>query len=237
MKQATKKDSERGNVLFYILIAVTLLAALSFAVTQGNRGGTAQLSAERARLLSTELIEFSDAMSSAVAQLRLRGIKSSELCFDHPNWGGSNYNHAGCTDDLHKIFYPSGGGINWSKAQEAAMDSASTPDDLWHIYGDNEIKDVGTTCGASSCSDLILVVDELSLAVCQQINGLLNVTDSSAAPPTDTDMGETRYVGVFGYSQTIGDEAGGTGLAGKSSACFQRTATSEYVFYKVLIAR
>ncbi|MEZ5918997.1 MAG: hypothetical protein R3D66_03480 [Alphaproteobacteria bacterium] len=236
-RQQKKRVSESGNVLFYILIAVALLAALSYAVTRGGRSGTDNLNAERARLSASELIDFSNALSTAVAQLRLRGVKPDELCFDHSGWGGANYNHAGCSDDLHKIFHPSGGGVNWTTAPAEAMDSSASPDNLWHIYGDNEIEQVGTTCAAAACADLILVVDELSLSVCQEINDLLDVTASGAAPPTDTDMGQTRYIGAFGYSATIGDEAGGSALVGKSSACFQRTAGPEYVFYKVLIAR
>ena len=80
-------SSESGNVLFYILIAVALLAALSYTVAQSTRGNVGQLSAERARLYATEIIENANVMSSAVSQLRLRGVDLDELCFDHVSWG------------------------------------------------------------------------------------------------------------------------------------------------------
>lgn len=235
-----RPKNERGNVLFYILIAVALLAALSFVVAHNGRGGNVQqLSKERARLQATEIIEFGNIMSAAVAQLRLRGVKDSELCFDHAAWGAANYNHTpACDDNLNRLFHPAGGGVVWSMAQSEAMDPAAAPDNLWHIYADNEIQDVGETCGAAACADLILVLDELAVEVCQQINGLLGITDAAAAPPTDTAMGETRYVGVFAYAQTLGDEAGGAAFRGKTAACFQKTgAPAEYVFYRVLRAR
>lgn len=233
-----KHNPESGNALFYILIAVALLAALSYAVSQSGRGSAKQISDERARLAASEIIEYSNNISAAVTQLKLRGVDTDELCFDDTNWGASDYDHSpACTDDFNKIFHISGAGIIWSSAPSEAMDSAASPDNLWHIYGNNEINNVGTTCGAAGCSDLALYVDELSIQVCQQLNDLIGNTDADTAPPTDTDMGETRYVGAFAYSNTIGDEAGGTAIDGAASGCFQNTTDSKYVFYKVLIAR
>lgn len=232
------REYESGNVLFYILIAVALLGALSYTVAQSTRGNVSQLSEERARLYATEIIEHGNVISSAVSQLRLRGVDLDELCFDHASWGASDYNHAGCGDDFNKLYHPDGAGVSWTNAPVDAMDSAATPDNLFHYYGENEIENVGTTCGADSCSDLILLVDELQEEVCIQLNGLLGVTDTSTAPPTDSTFDITRYVGAFGYSQTIGDEAGGGALSGKTEACFQKTsAPAEYAYYKVLIAR
>lgn len=232
------RQHERGNALIYILIAVGLLVALSLAVASSTRGNVEQLTAERGRLYATEILEYANIMANAVGQIRLRGMGLGDLCFDDPNWGVNDYDHAGCTDDSNKIFHPGGAGLTWSEAPSEAMDVIGSPDNLWHIYGDNEVDNVGSTCGAADCADLILVVDELHLVVCQQLNDLLGVTDADTAPPTDTTFGETRYVGTFGYSATIGDEAGGEAINGKTAGCFQKTnAPAEYVFYKVLVAR
>lgn len=238
MKDTQNRHGERGNVLFYIFIAVALLAALSYAVANSTRGNVQQITSERARLYAAEMIEFSNVMTNAVAQLRLRGVDVDELCFDDTGWGTTDYDHGGCTDDLNKIFAPSGAGLTWSQPPEGAMTNTPVPDNMWHIYADNEVDDVGTTCGAADCADLVLMADELSEQTCIEMNELLSVTNPAGIPPTDTDIGETHYAGTFGYSFTIGDEAGGTEFQGKSSACFQRTsAPAEYVFYKVLIAR
>lgn len=229
---------EFGNSLFYILIAVALLAALSYAVSQSGRGSGKQISDERARMAASEIIEYANNITTAVSQLKLRGVDVDELCFDHAKWGASNYDHSpACTDDFNKIFHISGAGITWSQAPSEAMDRNASPDNLWHIYGDNEINNIGSTCGAASCSDLVLYVDELSENVCRQLNNLLDITNASTAPPTDTDMGETRYTGSFTYSNTIGDEVGGAAIDGASAGCFENTTDNEYVFYKVLVAR
>ena len=242
MKSASHKiksrENERGNVLFYIFIAVALLAALSLAVSESMRGNVTQLSEQRARIAASEIIEYSNIMASAVAQLRLRGVDDDELCFDDPSWGANDYDHAGCLDDANKIFSLDGAGLTWTNAPEGAMATTPAPDNLWHIYGDNEIDDVGSTCGGVNCVDLILALDELHLETCVQINELLGVVNPGGDPPTDTNIGETRYIGAYSYDQTIGNEAGGANFQGRASACFQRTAApAEYTFYRVLIAR
>ncbi len=233
-----KKQDQNGNVLFYILIAIAALAALSHAVSNSTRGGLSQISSEQAKLRASEVIEYGSVMANAVSQLRLRGVDVGDLCFDHASWGADDYDHGGCTDTYNQIFHPSGAGLQWANAPADAMDTGATPDNLWHIYGENEVDGVGTTCAASACADLILMTDELSQAVCIEINEHLGVENPAGAPPTDSAYGEGRYVGAFGYTQTIGDEGGGVNFKGKSAACFQRTdAPTKYAFYKVLLAR
>ncbi len=232
-----KRQTERGNVLFYILIAVGLLAALSYAVSQSSRGSASQLSQEKARLFASEMIEYANVVGSAVGQLRLRGVADTALCFDHDSWGHDDYDHAGCNDTRNNIFMLDGGGVTWSNAPPEAMDSSASPDNLWHFYGDNEIEEAGLTCGAASCADLIMVADELDVNVCTQLNTLLGVTNPSGNPPVDSAMGTTLFAGSYGASETIGDEAGSAALASKKAACFENDATGEYTFYKVLVAR
>ncbi len=231
------KNNQSGNVLFYILIAVALLAALSFAVATSGRGNMSEVTDEKAKIIASEILDYANIVTNAVAQLRLRGAKETDLCFDDPQWPVA-YNNPSCSDDATKIFHTSGGGITWAKVATEAADLTASPDYLWHIYGDNEIQDVGLTCGDASCAELILVTDELRQAVCIKINDLLGINNPGDVPPTDTDIGETQFIGTYGYSYTIGDEAGGAALRGKMSGCFQKTGgTPEYIFYKVLQAR
>lgn len=230
------KISQSGNVFFYILVAVALIAALSYAVANSGRGNIQQLGEEKARLYATEIIEYANGMASAVAQLRLRGVPVDSLCFDHARWGMADYDHAGCADTRNRLFHPDGAGLIWAMAPEQAMDSSAMPDNLWHIYSSNEIQNTGTTSGTAESADLLLMVDELSLEVCRQINGLLGVTDPDTDPPVDTEYGTLAFAGSFTYAATIGDED--AALVGKSAACFKKTSNPvKYAFYKVLIAR
>jgi hypothetical protein len=236
MKNSRHGKREDGNVLFYVLIAVALLAALSYAVAQSGRGNGAGVSDEKVKLIATEILEYASVMSNAVAQLRLRDIKDTDLCFAAPEWGVASYNNPSCTDDATKIFHLRGGGVTWVNAPSGAMDATATPDNLWHIYGNNEVKDVGTTCADDECADLILVTDELRLNVCLKLNELMGVTNPSGAPPTDSLINTTRFIGTYSYAETLGNEAGEY-LKGKTGGCFENTGSAKYTFYKVLVAR
>lgn len=232
--------TQRGNVLLYVLVAVALLAALSVAISSSMRGDTAQVEEDRAEIIAGEIVEYSNTMSSAVAQLRLRGIAAENLCFDDNGWGTDfDYDHTACADNLNKIYHPSGAGLSWSRAPKEAMSRSDsiTPDHLWHFYGDNEIAGVGTTCEEAECADLILVVDELDEMVCWKINELLGFTEESSSLPTEEDIGETRFVGNFEYSQTIGDTSSSEYLQGRLAGCFTNLGNNKNTFYKVLIAR
>ncbi len=238
MKRLSQRRGQRGSALIYILVAVALLAALSYAITQSSRGNLSHLTDEKARLLASEIIEYANVVTSATAQLRLRAGSDSLLCYDDDNWGANDYDHAGCSNTQNRIFSLDGGGVTWANAPAEAMDTTATPDNLWHFYADNEVENVGSTCGAASCADLLMVTDELNLDVCIKLNELLGVDNPSGAPPVDSAIGTTRFIGAYGYAETIGDESGGEALIGKKAACFQKTDNpAKYTFYKVLISR
>lgn len=60
------RRSERGNILFMILIAVALFAALSYAVTSSSRGGSKGIGEERARLLASRIVQYGTSIEQAV---------------------------------------------------------------------------------------------------------------------------------------------------------------------------
>ena len=75
--------SERGNALLYILIAVALIAALSYVVSRGQRGNTSTLTDQQARLAAQEIIDYGNDLANAVQKLRLRGCTDTQVSFEN----------------------------------------------------------------------------------------------------------------------------------------------------------
>lgn len=239
MKPEYQRSSERGNVLFYILIAVALIAALSYAVSAGLRGSGSQMTQERVDLFASEIIEYANVVSSAVAQLRLRGCTISQLSFENDVVAGYT-NASAPSDESCHVFSINGGGVEWNVPPAEFLASATAPNDAWAIYTANEIQDVGiTTLGDDEGLDLIIVLQNLDRAVCLELNERLGVSNPSGNPPADSGLDNVRYQGSFSYAATVGDED--VALKGKAAACYTDGGFSlgagEHTFYKVLIAR
>ncbi|OIN86040.1 MAG: hypothetical protein AUJ12_07240 [Alphaproteobacteria bacterium CG1_02_46_17] len=64
-------NHEKGNVLFLILIAVELFAALSYAVTQSSRSSGGDVSRENARLIASNFMSLFSQIDSAVTRLQI----------------------------------------------------------------------------------------------------------------------------------------------------------------------
>lgn len=91
VKLVSVKTSEAGNVLFLILIAVALFAALSYVVTQSSRSGSGDTSTEQAKLLMAQIDSLSAALSTAMLHKQVRDSCTLTDLTDNicpPNPGG-----------------------------------------------------------------------------------------------------------------------------------------------------
>lgn len=250
----SNRAAERGNVMFYIFIAVALLAALSYAVSESTRGNVAQLSEEQARLHATEIIEYGNIVAQAVGQLRLRGCDLDEMNMDNALVTG--YTNAGApADGSCNVFDVRGGGVEWRDVPQDWLDSAQSAQTEYgnlFIPIDTCVIDVGTN-SSTLCNDsgsdeeLLLIVPWIKREICLQLNTLLDITNPSGVPPTESSnawgSGYDKFTGTLGGTEEIGD--GGTAathLTGRTAGCFAGVGTStppanSYHFFRVLQAR
>lgn len=242
--------SESGNALFYILIAVALLAALSYAVTFGSRATVNNLDRDRINLLSSEILEYANIIANGVSQLRLRGYRPDNISFESPQTAANDYIGINCTTNDHecKVFHPSGGGLVWKFVPEQALESAhdgSTDYGWWSISGYYDIDEIGTNCADETCKDLVAYANYLRRDVCIALNDLLNVTNPGGEPPKASgglDPMNEHFHGTFSsLSGTVeGDSpADKQALAGRNAACVAHITPSDptYMLYQVLIPR
>jgi hypothetical protein len=105
------KKSQRGNVLFLILIAVALFAALSYAVTQSTRGG-GDANREKAELKAAQILQWHAVLKSETLRFSLRsGIAAGDIRIT----GGNSW--TACTSGTDCLWAPEGGGVEYPPPQ------------------------------------------------------------------------------------------------------------------------
>ena len=241
-----KNDS--GNVLIYILIAVALLAALSYAVARmGHSSGLTEFSNERDGLMASELIEYGTVMGNAIAQLRLRGYPDTEISF--ANDIDTDYTNPNCVESGCEIFNPAGGALHYLEPKAEWLDDSQSAQAHYgelYITGSSNVEDVGT-----GDDDLILFVPYIRKSLCEAINTKLGILPSSDDVPSETDgpfVTGDEFIGTYGSAadQKISGD-GTTGeteiLHNQSAGCTEGSGgasippAGSYHFYQVLISR
>ena len=254
-KLGTKHDrtSEKGNVLFLILIAVALFAALSYAVTSSSRSGGGDANEETNLVSSASITQYPASIRTTLIRMIINGAGNDQLAFNPPPY--TNLDVA--ADNLNvAVFHPGGGGAVYSPASRDFMTS-NNADGEWFFNARLELENVGIA-GAGG-SDVIAYLPGITRAICEKINVELGVVTKSAptTPRLDADI-DAEYrlnmldadtnaaTAVSNFLATpadvIDDVAGASNVfAGEPYGCFRNggaldgTTNDEYVYYHVLI--
>lgn len=119
------KKTQSGNVLFLILIAVALFAALSYAVTSSNRSGKTNLTSEAGEIGAGRVLNYATAVQGAVLRLStIKGVTVPELKFNNDvttSFDGSTYLQGAMgtpSDPSLYVFHPQGGGVPAQKFED-----------------------------------------------------------------------------------------------------------------------
>lgn len=231
------RKSESGNVLFLILIAVALFAALSYAVTQSTRSGGGDASRETTLVNAAQITQYPAAVKTAITRMIVsNSVSPDNLLFDPPsNFAALNT----ATLQSYGVFYPGsisggGGGATYVQAPASVMDSGSPG--TWHFNGENEIQDIGVTDGTSVGADIIAFLPGVKEEVCQSIHQKLGlptaIPDLTALTLDYTSDMNVANPNITGASGTITH----ADLDAQPQGCFEATA-DYYVYYHVLVER
>jgi len=235
------RKGERGNVLFLILIAVALFAALSYAVTSSSRSGGSDANSETNLISGATITQYPASVRTAIIRMIVsNNIGSDELMFNPP----AQYGDVGYVT-TQGVFHPDGGGATFAPAP-ADVVIGSTPQD-WVFNAENEIYFVGVSGTTedtviTASADIIAFLPNVQRNICERINEELGV----GAPPVEsgidisTEMENTTGILSAAGGGTIGDYTVSAGTASDLNAqpygCFQQPAGT-YNYYHVLVER
>lgn len=249
LKNMTKTDlknreNERGNVLFLILIAVALFAALSYAVTSSSRSGGNDANDETNLVSSSTITQYPAGVRTAIIRMQIsNNVDVTELEFNGPT-DFATCETIGGTLGANCVFHPDGGSATHVPGSADVMVSGNQTD--WVFSSMNEINNVGRTVGAGAAAansaEVIAFLSGIRLGICQRINDELGI----AGIPTETGIDFTGAnamvnadgstppgIGADGDDPTIGEGAAAA-LDGQAFGCFQQPAGT-YVYYHALI--
>ncbi len=180
---------QRGNILFLILLAVILFAALSYAVTRGERGQVQSVSPERAQTLASQMVQAATLTENSLR----RFILSTDLPpgkIDLFKTGfTSNGDVTGCASSTCNLYDPAGGNVTVPMLPAEAFDTAAA--NCSSNYGPlvdgrprprvfiASVNGIGT-----DLPELVLVTCGVKIEVCRAINyamGLMKAGDADIA--------------------------------------------------------
>lgn len=236
-----RSEDERGNVLFLILIAVVLFAALSYAVVQSTRMGSGNTSKEKNAIRAAQLIQYGDYVATAVMRIRTIGkYDKSQISFEN-NGVAVNPN---CTEPQCQVFHPQGGGVPyWNLTEDWRGSYSQVPFWRWHFSKNNQFHNVGTDCAAAACNDVVLLYRGITREVCIEVNNKIGINNPGGEPPENIAYTDPDYVGVLDYynatyvigSSNLSDPE--STLNGQYVGCFYDPDPTDvaYHFYRIVI--
>ena len=226
--------SEDGNVLFLILIAVALFAALSYAVTSSTRSSGGDASSETNLISSAQITQYPASISTAIVRMIIAGTGATEIRFNRPSeYGDLDSNEIG-------VFHPSGGGATYIPAPADIMVSGSAGQ--WAFNADLEVPDIGLA-GAGG-NDIIAYLVGIKQSICEKINkehGLPTTVPVLSADLSASYVKRMYDDGTTDYSVPTTDMPdivdAGNSFDGQPFGCFQNAGPGDYVYYHVVVER
>lgn len=110
------KETQKGNILFLILIAVALFAALSYVVTSSSRSNEGGIAKDKAKLAASRIIQYATHIEQALQRLKLiNKCQDTQISFERAPFNGSDtqyINPYAPSDHSCHVFHSNGGGVS-----------------------------------------------------------------------------------------------------------------------------
>lgn len=240
-------NSQSGNILFIILIALALLGALSAAVMNSSDSETANIDSETLSIRLSEVQRYVSELERGVNFIIQNGVSESDIRFAHMNAPSAYGDLSADTDKSDQVFHRDGGGAAYRDPPDRINDGTG-----WQFYGGSDLPSVG-----SDRADLIAVLPNVSRQFCEAVNVAngqsVVLNDTGTGTASGASAGDCLYMGAtdghFGDSTqfyttpnivdetTFAQDPNTSAARTALQACVLCARDSEYHFYHVLLAR
>ncbi len=236
------KNSQSGNALWFILIAIALLGGLNVMLTRSSNTSNETGEYERFTIQANEVLNYAKSIETAVQNLRTRGCSESDLSFE--NSIATGYINANSpTDKSCHIFDPAGAGLTYIAPNKDWLDSTQSTEALYgEVYFNSRTcvsevggGPVGCATGANSFADLILTVPYITRDFCQALNKTIYGTTTIPVETANAwSNSNAKFTGSFINGTVI------SSAVGSHKGCFEGDAypaSGSFHFYYVILAR
>ncbi len=162
---------QSGNVLFLILIAVALFAALSYAVSQSSRTNSGTIS-EKEKALISQIRGYPVGIKTAISRLTsINGVTDSQLDFITPVGFGALTS----AQKKQNVFHPEGGGAIYAGIKDKTFNDPLFLVNGRYYYtisGKNQVRGVGSDNPDISSNDFVAFLP-VTQDLCGKINKIL----------------------------------------------------------------
>ena len=227
MVKIRARKTIHGNALWFILIAIFLLAGLTMLITRTSQQTEETGDVERYTITATEIMRYSAGLTSMADTLRLRECSVRQLSFEVTPTDGYQ-NSFSPTDESCHMFKASGtGGTRISKF--GGTDYTVLYNALVNIEATN-----------SGQTDLVMLIEDIPRDLCLAINKVAGVGGSIIPSDAGAAVGvtSTPFTGTYLPTGTnITNEPSASALANHKTGCVQFVGRSILVFYSVIVGR
>jgi hypothetical protein len=233
MNRNSERGPEKGNVLWFILVGIVLLGALTMLLSRSGSTVDQSADVEQLRVRSAQILRYAKGIETAIDQMKIRGIAENDISFQN-TITATDYTNANCTNSDCRVFDAGGGGMTYTPAPKGANDGSE-----WIFTAQNNVgtaaNPIGTHNGGTG-NDLIMLLPNANEALCLQINRDLGI-GTPGVMPLESSVGTSEFAGIFpaGFTELDGDP--GMELAGHNAGCFLNDTDGYIYFYFVVLAR
>jgi len=244
-KDKMTNNTQHGNALFFILIAIALLGLLTMTMTRSSSDSNDTGGFEQSQIVASEVLNYAKSIENALQMLIARGCSENELSFWHDSNGDGSenasdnyYNSKSPTDHSCHVFDVAGAGLTYLDMTEKIGPSINFRIGVTSV--DRALKDIGEDDQADLYFSYITNLRDMD-GFCDAINRMSGVQKTGSAPVGSYDpyttlpsaMSDSFFTGTFNKVNTV--QAPLNEILGKRIFCVGHNSGLNFMY--VLLAR